>query len=149
MAATYRPGAGVAHYHDGQPHEWGLLADQVRAARALVDAHAVSERAPYLMLAEELMRFCLRELWDREAGGFFDRSPDGAGAVGLLRRRLKPLALNAEAAEVLVDVGRAIGDEALVARAGETLAAVAPSVEAHGLFAAPYARAVLRWRSIA
>ena len=50
------------------------------------------------MLAEELMQFARRTLWDERDGGFFEHAipAEEAGA-----ERAKPFALNCEAARVL------------------------------------------------
>ncbi len=105
VLACYKPGAGAAHYFDGAPHVRGLLADQVSTIAALLDAHDVTGGEPYMMMAEEIGHFMVRDLWDEEQGGFFDRvsSPDD---VGLLRTRRKPFLANAEAAAVCARLNR-------------------------------------------
>jgi len=67
----------------------GQLADHVRSASALLTAFSLTGRLPYSMLAEELMQFARRTLWDDRHGGFFD--PSG----------VRPFRLNCEAARVL------------------------------------------------
>ncbi|MCA1564037.1 MAG: DUF255 domain-containing protein, partial [Acidobacteria bacterium] len=79
VLATYKPGGGVAHCFEPQPRDpgerqvRGLLADQVLMAGALLDAHTATGNVVYSMMAEELMRYCERVMWDPERGGFFDR----------------------------------------------------------------------------
>jgi hypothetical protein len=92
LGATYRPGDGLASslVDPGAPR--GRLADHVRAAGTLLIAHALTDRLPYAMLADELMQFAVRCLWDPAAGGFFD-CPGAA--------RAKPFAANCDAARVL------------------------------------------------
>src|SRR5207244_6229805 len=70
--AAYRPGAGIARRVAEPDGERGRLADQVRAASALLAAYVRTARLPYAMLAEELMQFARRTLWDEPAGGFYD-----------------------------------------------------------------------------
>jgi len=92
--AAYRPGGGIARLVAEPDGQRGRLADQVRAASALLAGYSRTARLPYAMLAEELMQFARRTLWDDRAGGFFDLgtgSPDG----------VKSLAFNCEAARVL------------------------------------------------
>jgi uncharacterized protein YyaL (SSP411 family) len=100
VSAAYRPGEGVAHAVDKPNGERGRLSDQVRAASALLSAFARSGRLPYSMLAEELMRFARRALWDDEAGGFFERDATTSVSTGAADRT-KPFILNCEAARVL------------------------------------------------
>jgi uncharacterized protein YyaL (SSP411 family) len=88
IAAAYRPGAGVAHDIADAEGTRGRLADQVRAASALLTAYERTRRLPYAMLAEELMQSARRTLWDEECGGFLDR-------------RAKPFVINCDAARVL------------------------------------------------
>ena len=74
-ARGYRPGEGVAHYvEDGRAHVRGLLDDQIAMASAQLDAHEATGNVVYEMMAQELMLYALRTMWDEERGGFFDRS---------------------------------------------------------------------------
>jgi hypothetical protein len=87
VAAAYQPGEGLAM---AAPDGRARLADHVSTAAALLTAFECTGRLPYSMLAEELMQFAARMLWDPESPGFFD------GATGS-----KPFLLNCEAASVL------------------------------------------------
>ena len=71
------------------------------------------------MMAEELTRVALRELWDEAGGGFFDRAGHD-GDIGLLRARRKPFVANAEAASVLARLERTCGDPEFHVRAGRS-----------------------------
>ena len=105
LLSLYRPGLGVAHYLDGSPRVGGLLADQVAVIGALLDAYDVSDGEPYRMMAEELAMTIVRDMWDENGIGFFDRAP-ALDDVGLLRDRRKPFVANAEAAAALARVSR-------------------------------------------
>jgi uncharacterized protein YyaL (SSP411 family) len=94
------------------------LSDQVRAASALLTAYERSGRLPYAMLAEELMQFARRVLWDERVGGFFDRATVADDAV-----RTKSFVLNCEAARVLTRLGGLRGDSHY-----QEIVAAAPSV---------------------
>ena len=89
VGAAYRPGEGVAHVVTEPGGARGRLSDHVRCASALLTAYWRTARLPYSMLAEELMQFARRTLWDERDGGFYD-APHGT----------KPFALNCEAARV-------------------------------------------------
>ena len=133
----YKPGSGLAHYSDGVARVRGLLADQVHTAAALLDAHDVSGLEPYKMMAEELMRVAIRDLWDDSGGGFFDRAVHDAD-IGLLRARRKPFVLNAEAASVLARLERICGDPEFHVRGEGALAAAAEQLDGQGPLAAHY-----------
>ena len=133
----YKPGAGLAHYSDGVARVRGLLSDQIFTAAALLDAHDVSGLEPYKMLAEELTRVALRELWDQEGGGFFDRAVSQSD-VGLLRTRRKPFVVNAEAASMLARLERTSGDPEFHERATAALRAVSGQLAGQGPLAAHY-----------
>jgi hypothetical protein len=91
ISVTYRPGSGVARSMD-EPHDAGRdLVDQIRTASALLTAYVGTWRLPYGMLAEELIQFARRTLWDDGRGVFTERSESSAA----------PFALNCEAARVL------------------------------------------------
>jgi hypothetical protein len=89
VAAAYRPGEGVADGVGRAAAPRGRLASQVATASALLTAYTRTGRLPYSMLAEELMQYARRTLWDDELGGFRDRTGD------------KPFTLNCDAARVL------------------------------------------------
>lgn len=143
LVASYRPGAGLAHFVDGHAGTGGLLTDQVHAARALLDLHEATGNPTWSMMAEELIRTALRTLWDARAGGFFDRPSTGPEALGMLADPLKPLATNCVAATVLARLARLTGDADLQQRALDTLRGQTTSYRDQGLFGAPYALAVL------
>jgi uncharacterized protein YyaL (SSP411 family) len=143
VVRSYRPGEGLAHHVDEHAGVRGLLTDQVHAAAALVDLHEATANPTYSMLAEELMRTALRELWDAEGGGFVDRPTTTPEAIGLLGSPLKPLAANCAAARVLARLARLTGDLELQQRAVATLASQTAAYREQGLFGAAYALAVL------
>ncbi len=99
VGAAYRPGDGVGHLMERPDEVRGLLVDHVRAASALLTAYRIAGRLPYAMLAEELMQWARRYLWD-EPGGFVDRTPPDR-AIGLLARPVRPFGPNCDAARVL------------------------------------------------
>jgi uncharacterized protein YyaL (SSP411 family) len=142
ILAAYRPGDGLAHVVEAPRGPAGFLSDQIRIAEALVDAHEASGRTPFLEMAEELMRYCLRRLWDDTGGGFYDRCRTGEPQIGLLNEPLKPFALNCLAAQILSRLSRVAGHADLEAAARRTLDALAPSFRDLGLHAAPYALAL-------
>ncbi|MBI1875172.1 MAG: thioredoxin domain-containing protein [Acidobacteria bacterium] len=144
MLNVYRPAHGVAHWYAGSPSVWGLLADQVRASAAALAVHQVTGSPVFSMLAEELMRYALRVMWDEDAGAFVDRAGTGdPDACGFLREPLRPMASNCEAACVLMRLARLGDDRELAARANRILGYFAGSYRAEGLLGAPYALAML------
>ena len=158
VAAAYRPGAGLSHLLDGPSPAGGLLADQVRAASALLAAYQRTARLPYAMLAEELMLFSRRTLWDEAQEGFRDRAAGPPeGSIGLLAEPVRPLALNCDAVRVLCRLDRlgAAPDyrAAVGARPGHdfrgaaarTLASQAALYREHGVAAACYGLALAEW----
>jgi hypothetical protein len=73
---NYNPEAGMYHFHDGQPHLAGQLADQAQTAWALCSACECTGGKRFLKLAEELMELTVQKLYDHEHGGFFDAVVD-------------------------------------------------------------------------
>ena len=150
VLASYRPGEGVAHWFDGEPHVRGLLEDQIAMAAAHLDAYEATGNIVYEMMAEELVHYALRTMWDDAGGGFFDRAsadevPD-APAIGLLRQRIKPFVANCDAATVLRRVAATSGEHDFAARSDAALEAIAPLAAAQGPLAAHYVLAVRRAR---
>jgi hypothetical protein len=142
VTRTYQPGRGVAHWleNDGAAPR-GLLTDQVFASAALLDLYEATANPTWSMLAEELMRTALRELWDDGSGAFLDRVPE-IHAVGQLADPLIASNPNAMAARVLARLSRLTGDPALQDRALDVLRALTPGYRQRGLFGASYALAV-------
>jgi uncharacterized protein YyaL (SSP411 family) len=70
VTSAYQPEEGLAHSTSRDRSMRGQLTDHVALSMALLTAYAVSARLPYSMLAEELMQFARRSLWDEEAGAF-------------------------------------------------------------------------------
>jgi uncharacterized protein YyaL (SSP411 family) len=139
LMVCYAPGAGVAHAVGREPLVRGLLTDQVAMAEAQLDAHAATGNIVYEMMAQELMLYALRTMWDDEAGGFFDRTlPHDTEGVGLMRTRLKPFVLNCDAARLLRRLADTTGDRQFADRADATLAAIGPGAARQGPLAAHY-----------
>ena len=138
----YRPGGGMAHYHDGEAQVRGLLDDQIAMAAAQLDAFEATGNIVYEMLAEELALHAVNLMWDGESGGFFDRIGDEAGDVGLLGERRKPFAANCAAARVLDRLGRIANKPRYRELAERTLSAIGPRAAGEGPLAADYVLAV-------
>ena len=146
LLATYRPGQGCAHSATGVR---GLLTDQVGMAGSCLDAWEATGNVVYRMMAEELMHYAVRAMWDDEAGLFEDRSAELAASDPVRTVRLHPFVLNSEAAVVLDRTARAVGPdgEIFAAHARRALAALEPRARRYGPLAAQYLlarRAVLR-----
>lgn len=149
VAGAYRPGEGVARTAGAGGGSRGRLADQMGVASALLAAFERTSRLPYSMLAEELVQFARRTLWDADVGGFFD-GDQGA----------KPFALNCEAASVLCRLSLLHGSDdyqraAVVASdadygrdAARILQWLAPSASDLGLAGAVYGLAAGDWQSV-
>ncbi|MYN67109.1 MAG: thioredoxin domain-containing protein [Acidobacteria bacterium] len=142
VAGTYERGGGIAHRSGSRTGVRGLLSDQVRAAAALLDLHALTDREVYLDMAQELMHFAIQHLWDPSGGGGFLDRVHGPEDIGLLREPLQPFAVNCEAARVLLRLATITADPAFRDRAVATLAAQTAAARAHGVDAAPYALAM-------
>jgi uncharacterized protein YyaL (SSP411 family) len=143
VGGAYQPGAGLAHTLSGGRGVRGLLADHVRCASALLTAYAITGRLPYSMLAEEMMQFARRTLWDEERGGF--RSGSGGGSA---------FEINSEAARVLCRLAALHDEEAYCgaaviatgadyrADAARTVASQMPEYRRHGADSATYGLAL-------
>ena len=143
---TYERGGGIAHHADETTRVRGLLADQVQVSAALLDVHDATDREAYLDMAQELMYYSLRSMWDDKAGGFFDRADAKRSGIGLLREPLKPFTTNCEATCVLAHLADVTRKSEFRDRASQTLSSQTTVYRAHGLMGAIYglaARAVL------
>ena len=100
----YQPGRGLAHLvQKGHPREFGLLADQVFFAGAMIEAFVTTGEFRYLEQAEIVMADAVHLLEDTQGGGFFDRV-SGRSALGLLKFPHKDLEVNAALSIVFSDL---------------------------------------------
>ncbi len=113
-------------------------------ARALLDAYQVAREPAYLARAAELARYMKEALFDEKEGGFRDRkiSPEELGYLGQGR---KPLPLNADAANILLDLHYLTGEESYRELAEKTLLAFRESYAAYSVMGAAYGLAVERF----
>ena len=143
LLACYKPGAGVAHSYDGQPHTRGLLIDQFAMVDASLDLFDLTGNVVYEMMAEELGHYAMRVMSDHEQGGFFDRaSDDDESSIGLLNQRLKPFVTNCDASRTLQRLSAASGESDFSRAAVRSLEAMAPIAPSQGPLAAHYVRAL-------
>ena len=140
LLACYRPGAGVAHYVEGEPRVRGLLVDQVAAMSALLDAFDLTEDEPYRMMAEELAHYVIRTMGSD--GAFVDRA-EAPDDLGLLKEAQRPFVANCDAARVLRRLERVAGEPDFGRRANAALGAAATVAADHGPMAAHYLLAMI------
>ncbi len=141
LPIVYAPKSGVAHcLVSGKPMVFGLLADAVFIAAALLDLGDAVGQTVYVELAEELMRAGLRRFWDTTEAGFVDRvrTSAGAGDVGLLGEPLKPFAANVQAARLLSRLAERTHDATLAARAAEAFAWLDTACRHQGILSSEY-----------
>jgi hypothetical protein len=147
---AYSPGDGLtSRVHDSSGPR-GRLADHVRTSSALLTAFDVTGRLPYSMLAEELMGWAKRSLWDEAAGALRESHLDPR----------HPFVLNCEAARVFCRLAILHGQEdyrsAAVLASDADYAADATrilttqnrSYQHHGLTSAVYGLALTEWLSL-
>ncbi len=100
----YQPGRGLAHLaQKGHPQGFGLLADQVFFAEALLEAFLTTGASLYLEQAKTVVDDAVHLLEDPQAWGFFDRM-SGEGSLGLLKFPHKDLEVNAALSMVFSDL---------------------------------------------
>jgi len=138
---TYQRGQGVAHQVDDPNSVRGLLTDQVAVGEALYDAYRATDRDVYLDLAQELMLFAMRALWNARVGAFVDRVV-ATDDVGLLRQTITPFALNCRAAHLLARLSRNGERADFRERARAALASQSNVARTHSVDAAPYVLAL-------
>ena len=141
VVETYQRGHGVAHQVGDPNAVRGLLADQVAVSEALYDAYRATDRDVYLDLAQELMLFAMRALWNARAGAFVDRVV-AEDDVGLLRQTITPFALNCRAAHLLARLSRDGERADFCERARTALASQTKVARTHSIDAASYVLAL-------
>jgi uncharacterized protein YyaL (SSP411 family) len=149
LAVCYRPGAGVAHCVEDGVRTAGFLDDNIAIGGACLDAFDATGNIVYEMMAEELVRYAIRTMWDGGRGLFFDRAEaEPHEAIGLMRRRLVPFTANCEAAALLARLSEASGEVDFDAAAESVMAALSGAAASRGADASHYilARRAVRRR---
>jgi hypothetical protein len=151
---VYEPGEGVSRMVSTRSRTAGDLRDQVVAASALLRAHAVTDRLPYAMLAEELMTWAVRGWWNEHHGAFAAdlEMPDRPGSSDV-----NGFVVNCGAARVLCHLATlhaddhyramaAVGQQVDYAeRAQRTLSRLDEVYQQFGVDSAPYGLAIEEW----
>jgi len=137
---SFRPGEGMAHYHDGHPHRWGLLDDAMETVLAFLAAFGFTGERSFLERAETILTLSVSNHWDEARTLLLDASPHH------LPSGLKPqpaeLGSQSRAAEAMLLYWSYSGDEEWRQRAGEVLSAVSGMAAAYGIMASSFATAV-------
>jgi len=126
-----------------KPQTRGLLTDQSKYLRALLDAYETTGESKFLQRGANLADVVIARFVAQE-GGFYDRLSDSE-ELGRLAIKDRPLAENALMAASLLRLAALTGDDAYRARAERTLAVYARTYGSAGTFAAPYAMALQRF----
>jgi uncharacterized protein len=130
---------------ESTPQVRGLLTDQAAYLRALLDAHEYTGSPRFLDRALSLVPV-LRERFGAPDGGFYDHA-SLEKPLGALPVRDRPLPENTAIAESLLRLHAIDPDAGYRTIAEDTLRIFARTYERAGLFAAPFARVVRRYRS--
>lgn len=135
LAEGTREDGPAYHYYADGPHLPGLLEDQTALAGALMEAFQYTGREDYLQLAEGLIAWACRELWDDEAGCFRDTQES-------LLEPVWPFMENAGAALALLKLAALTGKEDYRKRAGRILESLLPRWKDYGYMAGELASAL-------
>jgi len=138
---------GFAHFL-GEPPSPGLLDDHVYPALALLDGFEATLDRRYFDAALRVAGRLLARFYDRQNGGFFDRSGD-APPLGAFDIRRKPFqdsptpGANSAAAILFDRLFDYTGEPAYREAAGRTLEAFGGVIGNYGMFAASYGLALI------
>ncbi len=131
----------------------GVLDDYAFAAIACLDAYEATADLSYFRFARSITDAMVTGFFDAEEGGFFDTraASEEKTALGILGTRRKPFqdsptpAVNSAAAIALLRLHGYAGDAAYRDKAERTLEVYAGVAGQHGIFAATYGLAVVRF----
>ncbi len=147
LHATARHGEVMAHFvpPGGAPARGApLLGDQAATATAFLDAYEATGDRVWLRRARTLADWACAHLCAPD-GRLVDRLTTPGDSAGLLAQPVPALDENAAAAEVLLRIAAFTGDSRPREQALEILAAWGTRYERHGVAAASYAQALLRY----
>ena len=132
---------GLSHFFDGKANINGLLADNIYFLNCLIDAYFITQNKKYLEIIRETAEFILKNFYDDENYGFFDRILK-ENDLGLLKRRDKQFLENSYSAIVFLRLYFLTKEEKYKQAAENTLLYFADSYLNFGYFAAMYAIAI-------
>lgn len=99
LPQLFDPARGMAHCWVTEPGPvYGLLGDNAWVMLAFTESFFMAGHKPHREFADALLRHMFQDLWERERGGFLDRTAS-CDDVGALKDPHLPLALNAVAFE--------------------------------------------------
>ena len=130
---------------DGAPANPGILADQVAAAHATLDAYEVLSRPGDFDRARTLAQLLRERFQDGPVGAFFDLW-EPRERLGKLELRERVIDENARAAELFTRLYALTHDEEYRRTAEVALGAFTATATSYGYFAGRYARAVDRFQ---
>jgi uncharacterized protein len=138
----YRKDEGFCHYYNGDV--FGLLNDNAYGLRAVLDAYEITNDNMYLNSAKELIGFLVKNFYDENLGGFYDRvSKDDD--VGELKVRDKALDGNIVMTENLIRLFSLTKDSKYKEMTEKTLKYFLKSYHNYGISAAGYGLQVKRF----
>ena len=129
------------HFFDGKAKINVLLSDNIYFLNCLIDVYFITQNKKYLEKIEELAEFILRNFYDNENHGFFDRLLKEED-LGTLKHRDKQFLENSFSAIVFLRLYLLTKEEKYKQAAENTLLYFADSYLNFGYFAAMYATAV-------
>lgn len=149
LAAEFLDDDGL-YYHfraqdDTAPRVRGLLTDQAAVLRACLDAHESTGEARFLERAIALAGR-IHVAFGADQGGYYDHA-SFEEVLGALQFADRPLSENSSVADSFLRLHAMTHDAELRERALRALQVYASTYLRAGTFAAPYARAVLRYLS--
>ncbi len=130
----------IYHYINGEKKIRMLLTDVYSLLKAYMNAYFISGDKKYIDLLLALLQKSIAELWDREKGGFFDRTHNDK-EYGELQRENKPFILNSKMAELLALCTVLTDDEKWRKMAEKVLDLYAGVYRSYSIFSASYASA--------
>ena len=132
---------GLYHYFDGKAHISGLLSDNVYFLNCLIDAYFITQNQKYLEKIKEVAEFLLKNFYDNENYGCFDKISKKED-LGILKHKQKQFLENSFCAIVFLRLYFLTKEENYKQSAENILKYLADSYLNYGYFAAMYAIAV-------
>ena len=134
---------GLCHFFDGKPNIHGLLLDNLYFLDCITDAYFITQNQKYLEKIREIADFILKNFYNKENYGFFDKITK-EDDLGTLKDKQKQFLENCFCSMVFLRLYFLTKKDKYKQAAEITLLYFADSYMNYGYFAAMYAMAVDR-----
>lgn len=143
LQKCFDPDKGTSHYwkQENGAEMFGMLADNVYLAEALLKAFETTQQKPFLEQAQRQTELTMKKFWDKNQKALADTAEENE-KIGYLKFSRTMLKENCKMAEILCKLSMLAEKREYWKKAGTLLASLQKETEKLGVFACPFGTAL-------